>query len=386
MISITTLTQLRSIHQHLIKLVEFLSDSEYRQQFHPDLSPAGWHIGHCLWVENYWLREVLIGDDRCTHDLAHYYQPQLSPKAERGAKLPPMEVQITQVAKGFQDNILLLTDSHDVIDPSHSLLTDNYLLLFLIQHHSQHIETLRMILTERALLRHNYKFNPEHRLTSKPLSRDSVSISSGQYHIGGTHPHAFDNELPLNQYDIDSSKIALRPVSNAEYLGFIENGGYKNASYWDDQGQEWLKNNPVHVPNHWCQDSRGWWYGIDLDGPYELKANAPVYGINLHEANAFARWSNAKLPHEFIWEISAKAGRISLAGQIWEWCHNTFFPYDGFEPFPYYEYSTPWYDGKHYTLRGASRYTPKYTHRPSFRNFHTANKRYIFAGVRLAFD
>ncbi|WP_455380712.1 SUMF1/EgtB/PvdO family nonheme iron enzyme [Acidihalobacter prosperus] len=386
MISIATLTQLRSIHQHLLKSLETLNDAEYRQQFHPDLSPAGWHIGHCLWVENYWLREVLMGDNRYTQDTAYYYQPQFSPKAERGAKLPPMEIQIDRVAKGLQKNILLLTDPDDAINPSHPLLRDNYLLLFLIQHHSQHIETLRMVLTERALSRHQYNYSPEHRLLSTPLSRKSVNIQAGRYPIGGTLPHAFDNELPINEYDLGSAKIALHPVSNAEYLGFIEDGGYKNSSYWDDQGWEWLKHNPVYAPNHWRQDSRGWWYGIDLHGPYDLEAKAPVHGINLHEANAFAHWAGAKLPHEFIWEIAAKHGRISLAGQVWEWCGNSFFPYDGFKPFPYYEYSTPWYDGKHYTLRGASRYTPKHTHRPSFRNFHAANKRHIFAGVRLAFE
>jgi iron(II)-dependent oxidoreductase len=72
------------------------------------------------------------------------------------------------------------------------------------------------------------------------------------------------------------------------------------------------------------------------------------------------------------------------SGHVWEWCANTFFPYPGFKPFPYDEYSLPWFDGQHYSLRGGSRHTRRDLRRCSFRNFYTPEKRHVFAGVRLA--
>lgn len=385
MIPLTLLARFRAMHRYLLQLINDLDDAEYRRQFHPDLSPPGWHLGHCLWVENHWLRAVVQGDDRRTRQDADYYQPQFSPKTERGAKLPPRDALLSRVAGGFEDNLLLLAGQNDRLDFDHPLMRDDYLALFLLQHHSQHLETLRMVLTQRAQQRHRHAFHPQTRLVSAGLDREACPVDAGCYTLGGDAPVAFDNELPAAPMQVAATAIALRPVSNAEYLGFIEDGGYENLDLWDADGRNWLTNHPVDAPDHWCKDDRGWWYGIGLDGPHELEPRAAVYGINWYEANAFARWAQATLPHELAWETAARYGHLALSGQSWEWCANAFFPYAGFQAFPYEEYSLPWFDGLHYTLRGASRFTPKHTHRPSFRNFHTADKRHIFAGLRLAF-
>lgn len=385
MTSLGLLTQYRALQRRLLNLVSALNDADYRRQFHPDLSPAGWHLGHCLWVENYWLRAIIMGDDRKTRNEAHYYQPQYSPKADRGAKLPPLDSQLALVSAGFEDNILLLAGLSDRLDPEHPLMTDNYLPLFLIQHHSQHLETLRMLLTQRSLLYHSTAYKPHTRLQSMPLSRDVITLDNGEYPIGGQLPSAFDNELAAGPVHVDSTNIGRRPINNAEYLRFIEEGGYTDPRLWDNNGWSWLQRHQVEAPDHWRSDLRGWWYGVDLDGPHDLNPRAAVYGLSLYEARAFAHWSDAGLPHELAWETAARQRLISLTGQVWEWCDNPFFPYDGFEPFPYLEYSVPWFDGEHFALRGTSRFTPSHIRRPSFRNFHTADKRHIFAGLRLSF-
>lgn len=385
MIPLTLLARFRAMHRYLLDLVGNLSEEEYRTQYHPDLSPAGWHLGHCLWVENHWLRAIVQGDDSRTRKDTQYYQPQFSPKSERGPKLPPRDTQLSEVASGFEENILLLADQDGKLDPTHPLMQNEYLPFFLLQHHSQHLETLRMVLTQRAQQRHRHTFHPQNRLTASPIAREMCVLEAGRYSLGGEAPGAFDNELPADLIALDSVAIATRPVSNAEYLGFMEDNGYGNIDLWDEAGREWLKHNPVEAPDHWRLDDRGWWYGIGLDGPQELEPRAAVYGISWYEARAFANWAKADLPHELSWEAAARYGHLALAGQAWEWCANTFYPYSGFKAFPYREYSSPWFDGRHYTLRGASRFTPKHTQRPSFRNFHTADKRHIFAGLRLAF-
>jgi len=99
------------------------------------------------------------------------------------------------------------------------------------------------------------------------------------------------------------------------------------------------------------------------------------------------------LPSEQEWEYAATFGAIAresaqkegnpLNEKVWEWCANLFYPYPGFKAFPYDGYSAPWF-GTHYVLRGGSRYTAACIQRPTFRNFYTADKRHIFAGLRLA--
>lgn len=384
MTSLIVLARLRAMHRRLLALIAPLDDAQLRLQFHPDLSPLGWHLGHCAYVENYWLRERVQKDNRLSRKQRDLYTPELSPKPERGARLPDKDTLMHQAEEQLTNNILLLSGTAEALKP-HPLLTDEYLELFLLQHHSMHYETMNMALTQRALKRHRNTFLADKRLHAAPLDRSSVLNPAGDYHIGGQRPQAFDNELPAFVATLDKFSIAQRPLSNAQYLSFMQEGGYAHARYWSKQGSEWLRNTPADAPEHWRQDARGWWYGIGVDGPFDLPPDEPVYGINYFEAQACAAWAGARLPHEHEWESACNSGQLLYTGRVWEWCDNTFAPYEGFEPFPYEGYSSPWFDGKHHVLRGASVFTRADLRRPSLRNFHTPEKRYIFAGLRLVF-
>ena len=384
MTSLGTLVRLRAVHKRLHALLEPLDDESYRTQYHHDLSPLGWHVGHCTFIENYWLRERIQGDDSRTRALHDYYFPQLSPKPERGRKLPAKQKLLSDTARQNDDNILLLsgTDGQLRQDP---LLDDEYIERFLVQHHCMHYETMHMVLTQRAIKRHRHQFHPGRQLRARPVIAAMRHYTAADYTVGGEQPVAFDNELPAQRINLEAFQIARNPVSNAEYLGFMEAGGYTQHDLWSEAGWNWLQLAGAHHPDHWRQDDRGWWYGIGLDGPFDLDPNAPLMGINRYEAEAFARWVGARLPHEFEWEVACRSNLLEGTGQVWEWCDNTFFPYEGFRAFPYDGYSQPWFDGKHYVLRGASRYTRTDLRRPSFRNFYEPDKRHIFAGLRLAF-
>jgi iron(II)-dependent oxidoreductase len=222
-------------------------------------------------------------------------------------------------------------------------------------------------------------------LQAVPLQRDSIDIPAGHYRIGGDRPVAYDNEVPPQQADLGPFAIARRPVSNAEYLAFMDDGGYRKRELWDGAGWQWLRDSGIEQPEHWRSSRSGAWYAVGLRGACDLPPDDPVHGLSHYEASAFARWAGARLPHEYQWEAACRIGALEQTGRVWEWCGNTFHPYDGFAPFPYPEYSQPWFDGSHFSLKGGSLHTRPAIRRPSFRNFFEADKRHVFAGLRLAY-
>lgn len=384
MTSLPTLVRLRAIHRRLIALIEPLDEDSYRSQFHPELSALGWHLGHCAFIENYWLRQTVQQDSPVDAGAEELYFPELCPKPERGGRLPPKEALIERVQEQQEQNILLLSGTADEKLRAHSLLEDEYLENFLIQHHSQHYETMLLALAQRAIRRHEGGFFPGFRLRSEPPHIDAVQVRTTRVRIGGDRPQAFDNELPASEIELPKFHIARHPVTNAQFLGFVEAGAYEEPRFWGEAGADWLRSSRATHPEHWRQDKRGWWYGVGPDGPYELAPDEPVHGVSHFEASAYATWAGLRLPHEYEWEVACRLGRLGTTGRVWEWCANPFHPYAGFEAFPYERYSKIWFDGRHYTLRGGSRYTRRDVRRPSFRNFYGPDKRHVFAGIRLA--
>ncbi len=387
MTSLATLLRLRAVQRRLRAIAEGFDDATLRQQFHPDISPLGWHIGHCAFIEDLWLRERIGGDMSRTKKLHRFYLPQFSPKHKRGRRLPSRRRLLAEVEHKQNENILLLAGLAEPLNTAHPLLTDEYLQKFIIQHHAQHLETMQMALQQRAFSIYGNTDPCCAVLNNAPQSRrERVRLPRATYRIGGVAPDAFDNELPQHTVEIGPFQIALQPVSNADYLAFLQAGGYHNLNHWDNAGRAWLEQTPHQAPEHWRCDGNGGWFALHSNGPQALSPATPVSGICYHEARAFAHWAGGRLPHEYEWEIGYRTGILEQVGSAWEWCDNAFFPYPGFQPFPYPEYSQPWFDGHHFTLRGGSRHTRAELRRPSFRNFHQPDKRYIFAGLRLAFD
>lgn len=380
-----TLQQLGSLQTMVRALAEETDEARFRTQYHPDLSPLGWHLGHCVYAECYWLYEAVSGDRELTAAIENLYIPANIPKQKRGAKLP-QRTQLLAWAEQVQRQNLLHLKQLTSPAADHQLHADEYLPHFLIQHYCQHVETMIMVLHQKALHNVLTPFPVEKPLVSVPVTRDTLKIPGGHYKIGGRLPLAYDNELPQQRAKLGSFHIARRPASNAEFLAFMEAGGYLQEDFWDTEGWGWRQRTLVTQPQHWRQDESGNWYGIGLRGAYELIPDEPVFGISFFEAEAYARWAGGKLPHEYQWETASRLGLIEQTGRAWEWCRNTFHPYEGFTPFPYKDYSQPWFDDAHYTLRGGSIHTQSQLRRHSFRNFYTPDKRHIFAGLRLVFE
>lgn len=378
---LSKLTLLQEAQQALLALLLPLKEQELVEQYHPDLSPLGWHVGHCVFIENLWIEHQAQQDAVVLQDL---YLPQRSPKTERGRRLLE-KAALLRWAKGQQQrhSEMLLRGTAD--PQTWPLLRDEALVVFLLQHHCQHLETMQMVLAQRAARQSTQGFEGT-RLQAQRRSVAGVELPAGEYAIGSDDPAAYDNEQPRRWVRLPAVRLSQQPVFNADYLAFMADDGYHRRAFWSDAGWQWRGRLSQARPEHWRQDEAGGWLQVTPEGIVPLPAEASLIGINYYEAEAYAAWAGGRLLHEYEWEVAQTKGLLEGVGTSWEWCGNRFHPYPGFRAFPYEGYSVPWFDGAHYVLRGGSLYTQPSLRRASFRNFYTADKRHIFAGCRLAFD
>lgn len=373
---------LEQSHNHLLEFTIDLPDSMLRQQYHADLSPLGWHLGHTAFIERYWIDEVLLGQFEQTKPLHELYFPEQNHKPGRSEALPDKDSLMAFVLDSYANSLEKLPRlmQEETDDP---MLAHGYLALFLIQHNYQHREIMMQIL-QRIRMGEQPDIANAEPITPRPPVMPTIRLPAMQGPIGAEDKIiAYDNELPVHEVRLPAYQIATEAVSNAEFLYFMQQGGYGNASLWSQDGWTWQQVAQVNAPYHWRENDYGAWYEVTPTGARNLVADDAVTGINYYEAEAFARFAGCRLPHETEWETAARAEGFRF-GKAWEWCRNSFYPYPGFKAYPYDNYSKTWFDGNHITLRGASAYTHALLKRPSFRNFYTPEKRHVFAGLRLA--
>ncbi|WP_019626447.1 SUMF1/EgtB/PvdO family nonheme iron enzyme [Thioalkalivibrio sp. ALJT] len=371
-------------HARLNAALETTPKHQWRNQYHPDLSPMGWHYTHCHFIEAIWLQERILGNaPRARRDWHDLYFPELSPKWRRGGRLPPAEDLLDWGQACQHRHLDLLRQMPDV--RRHPLLANDYLTGFLAQHHAMHLESLEQV---RWFARLQRPATLDTRVPNPQPQRPNewIDFPGGETWIGSEAITAFDNERGTHRVHLGPHAVCAQPVTNAEMLAFIEAGGYQPGPHWDPEATAWLQETGIAAPLGWRCLPDGTRVQTLPDGTRPLDPQAPVVGLSWYEASAYARWRGARLPHEHEWERARQAGALHDTGEVWEWCGNTFHPYPGFRPYPYEEYSSPWFDGQHYVLRGGSAWSDPLLKRPSMRNFFTPDKRHVFAGLRLARD
>jgi ergothioneine biosynthesis protein EgtB len=210
---------------------------------------------------------------------------------------------------------------------------------------------------------------------------------------------------------VDDFRIASHPVTHGNFVDFIEDGGYQRPDLWLSMGWDAVNARGWEAPLYW-EKRDGQWQTFTLHGVAPIERNTPVCHVSFFEADAFARWSDARLPTESEWEVASAlasangnflesgalhplalreapaAGEIAqMFGDVWEWTRSDYAPYPGFRPA---KGAVGEYNGKfmsnQYVLRGGSCATPASHIRPTYRNFFPSDARWQFSGLRLARD
>jgi ergothioneine biosynthesis protein EgtB len=388
-----------------------LSDADATIQPHPDASPAKWHLAHITWFfETFVLRDHVPGYSRFDERWAYLFNSYYDGEGERHAR-----ARRGMLSRPSLDEVLAYRDHVDaaMLEAFDTLPAEARALIELgINHEQQHQELMLMdmlaALAENPLKPALWARGPAEAAPVSPSER--LAFPGGIFSIGHQATgFAFDSESPRHEVLLRPFSLADRLVTNGEWLEFLRAGGYDEAGLWLSDGWSWVQSDGIRAPLYW-EERDGEWLRFGLDGLHGVNPAEPVSHISYYEGDAFARWAGARLPTEAEWEVAAagvdpasgnqldEAGPVrprpapgeglrQMFGDVWEWTMSSFLPYPGFKPA---EGTVGEYNGKfmcgQFVLRGGSCATPRGHSRASYRNFFYPHQRWMFSGLRLAWD
>ncbi|MEK9722701.1 MAG: ergothioneine biosynthesis protein EgtB [Rhodospirillaceae bacterium] len=401
------------VRRRTLELTEPLTPEDQCIQSMPDTSPTKWHLAHTTWFfETFILKPSLPGYaeyDPAYNFLFNSYYEQVGPRHARPQRgllsRPPLDDVLAFRAHVDEAMDRLFAagglDDAGVAD-----------LIELGCHHEQQHQEL--MLTD---IKHVFSCNPLKPAYSLPRPRDArrtrtldwVEHPGGLVEIGfGADGFHFDCEGPRHRTWLEPFRLASRPVTNGEYLAFMEDGGYDRTELWLSDGIARVREMGWRAPLYWEPGADGVWRIFTLSGLRPIDPDAPVCHVSFYEADAYARWAGKRLPTEAEWEVVAApltpAGNFAGSGEhhpvpargeglrqvygdVWEWTASSYRPYRGFQAAQgaVGEYNGKFMSGQ-MVLRGGSCVTPEGHVRPTYRNFFYPPDRWQFSGIRLAED
>lgn len=375
----------KEVRQRTEKICFYLQTEDYVVQPVVDVSPPKWHIGHVTWFfETFILKPYFMGYQEYNPDYNYVFNSYYETvgtrviRTDRGNLSRPTVIEIYSYRK-YVDEAMEGFLSGGVSDDVKELLILGF------NHEEQHQELLMTDI--KFILGHNPLFPAYNKNYAAPHIDEGVddafiNMDEGIYEIGFTGDgFCFDNELNRHKVYLNAYQVSPKLVTNAEYLEFINSGGYHDFRHWHAEGWDWVKTNKVEAPLYWHLIDNEW-HNYTYHGLEPLHLKEPVIHISYFEAYAYASWKGLRLPTEFEWE--AAAGKFNW-GRRWEWTESSYLPYPGFAKAPG---AIGEYNGKFMVnqkvLRGASEVTPPGHSRATYRNFFQTNLRWQFTGIRLA--
>lgn len=228
--------------------------------------------------------------------------------------------------------------------------------------------------------------------TPAPMAlRDALLIPAAVWQMGSASDagFAFDNEQAVHAVSVPEFEIDAQPVSWAQYVEFVGDGGYDREELWHPDGWRWLQGQAAGEGRRGPRyvDQIGISSGAVIQNrfgvPRRMQGGQPAMHMSWWEADAWCRWAGRRLPAEVEWELAAHtaARRGFHWGDVWEWVGSSFRPYPGFVPGPWLAYSQPCF-GTHKVLRGASFATRARMKNPRHRGFALPGRDDLFCGFR----
>ncbi|CRK56188.1 Serine/threonine kinase [Alloactinosynnema sp. L-07] len=417
--------QLRRSRERSTALTEAVDEGDLVRQHSKLMSPLVWDLAHIGNQEELWLVRDVGGREPVRADIDHLYDAFQHARADRPA-LPLLSPAETRgYVREVRDKVLEVLDRVPL--EGSPLVDQGFVFGMIVQHEQQHDET--MLATHQLRIGAPVLTAPDPAPATPPARRE-VLVPGGEFTMGtSTEPWALDNERPAFRTRVDPFFIDTVPVSNGDYLAFIDAGGYDDERWWSESGWAHRIRAKLVAPRFWERDGDGWVrtrFGVVEPVP----VNEPVVHVCFHEADAYARWAGKRLPTEPEWEKAARfdpatgrsrrypwgdddpapehanlgqrhlrpapvgsypagespLGVRQLIGDVWEWVDSDFHAYPGFAAFPYQEYSEVFFGGDYKMLRGGSFGTDASAVRGTFRNWDHPIRRQIFAGFRCARD
>ncbi|TAJ87680.1 MAG: ergothioneine biosynthesis protein EgtB [Reyranella sp.] len=375
-----------AIRSHTEALAAPLSAEDQTVQSMADTSPTKWHLAHTTWFfETFVLRPHAGGyevfDPAYEYLFNSYYEAvgPRHPRPQRGLITRPGIDEVMAYRRHVTDAMTAFlsvgnaSNAGDIVELG-------------LQHEQQHQELILMD------IKHALSLNPIKPAYRAPSGRTGEAralawreFEPGLVEVGHDgRGFAFDNEGPRHRTWLDAFALALRPVNCSEFLGFIEDGGYRRPEFWLSAGWDCVGQRGWQAPLYW-EPHDGTWMIYTLSGLEPLDPMRPVCHVSAFEAAAFAKWAGKRLPREAEWEVGAPM--LDGLGEVWEWTASPYVAYPGYREPPG---AIGEYNGKfmanQMVLRGGCAVTPRGHVRPTYRNFFPPDARWMFGGIRLAED
>jgi len=422
------LEQFRETRSRTLELVKNLKKDDFVVQTASYMSPPKWHVGHVSWIYEAIMSK--LDEDYEFHSkefseyLNSYYQQFGVPhdKKLRGITSRPTVDEIFQYFNTINQKVEKFITSRELSEDEKKIIIIGF------HHECQHQELL--VYDLQHLLAEQYLPVRKNKIVKQQeKQKEFVKISGGLYTMGyNGKNYCYDIELPEHKTYLKNFKIGIFPVTNQEYLEFMNDGGYETYKHWLSDGWEKVKSNEWHSPMYW-EKINDEWHVRDFLGIRKINPNEPVCHVSYYEADAYCKWAGKRLPTEAEWEKAScwneekqektvfpwgnespseekcnlleshhwgcteigtypngtsPSGCQQMIGDVWEWTTSEFMGYPGFKS-GFDEYNDKWFTNQK-VLRGGSFGTPKMSIRGSYRNFFRLDERWLFSGFRCVED
>jgi iron(II)-dependent oxidoreductase len=408
-----------------LALVADLEEAQFDVPYLTLVNPLRWELGHIAFFYEALLLQVLGHPEPLMAEAGDLYDSFKVDHADRWTLPLPSLQHTLEYIQRVRDAALERLEGHV---PS---AAETYLYLLSALHEDMHGEAFTYMRQTLAY--------PAPQLGSAPAALGGgpfpgdVDIPGGTFQLGAVpeQPFVFDNEKWAHAVEVAPFRMARAPVTNAEFAAFVEAGGYQQHDWWGYQGWVWRTKAGAQQPLYWQRQGQDWWRR-HFDTLVPLEPHAPVVHVTWYEAEAYCNWAGRRLPSEAEWELAASAeptpdgqgitarkrrypwgdepptperanldtrflgcvdvgafpagdsafGCRQMAGNIWEWTADAFYPFPGYlVDYPYREYSAPWF-GYRQVLKGGAWATRSRLAYTTYRNFFPPARHDVFAGFR----